>query len=161
MSNNKSIVPVRRNKGGRKTKFTPTTVKRVLKCIEKGMPLCHAATGAGISYQSMLNYKGRHPDFAARLEQSISKGLDKTLEVIDNALDSQDESIRLRAACWRAEHIFPQWFSRSRVEIEAVGQFDHAFVIPRDTLDKIAQARAKLERESNGNGSLALPEPTP
>lgn len=106
-----------RRKNGRPTKFTRQTQARVLKCVEKGMPLVHAANAAGISFMSLNTYRQKHPKFADALAQSISKGVEKRLEVIERAIDSEDESIRLRAACWFLEHTQPTHFARNRIEL--------------------------------------------
>jgi transposase-like protein len=144
---------------GRKSKFTAELRAKILRLAAKGMPLTHISSACGISHQAFRNYRRDRPEFEAALLQAISRGMEKRLAVIEKAMDSQDESIRLRAATWYLEHVHSEHFSKTRIEVEAVGQFDHAFVIPRETLDQIAEARAKHERELHGNGSTtALPE---
>jgi len=106
-----------RRKNGRPTKFTRLTRARVLSCVKKGMPLVHAANAAGISFMSLNTYRQKHLKFADALAQAISKGVEKRLEIIERALDSQDESIRLRAACWFLEHTQPSHFARNRIEL--------------------------------------------
>jgi hypothetical protein len=102
---------------GRPSKFTPETVRRILRCAKKGLPLCHCASAANLTFQSLNQYRNKHPEFAAALSQAISKGIEARLEVIERATNSQDEAIRLRAACWFLEHTQPSHFARNRIEI--------------------------------------------
>jgi hypothetical protein len=149
----------RKNKSGRPTKFTPDTRARILRSVEKGLPLTHAAAGASITLQSLITYRQQCPKFAVALAEAESRGVVRRLEKIEAASDAGD----WRASAWMLEHCQPEHFAKTRIQVEAIGQFDHAFVIPRETLDQIAEARAKHERESlNGNGSpAALPEIKP
>jgi hypothetical protein len=104
---------------GRPTKFTPSTVKRVLNCVRRGMPMRLASEAAAISPATLSNYRTKHPRFAEALRHAIARGVDSRLRVVERALKSQDESIRLRAATWMLEHS-PEtapYFSRSRVEL--------------------------------------------
>ena len=102
---------------GRPSKFTAKTIRRVLRCVEKGMPLCHAASAADVSTQTLSVYRNAHPEFAAALSRAIAKGIEARLEVIEQATQSQDEAIRLRAACWYLEHVHPESFARNRIEV--------------------------------------------
>ncbi len=102
---------------GRPTKFTPATVRRILRCVGKGMPLTHAANASGVSFHSLNTYRNTHPEFADQLAKAISKAVEMRLEVIEQALDSQDESIRLRSAQWYLEHVHPEAFARNRIEV--------------------------------------------
>jgi hypothetical protein len=118
------------------------------------MPLVHAANASGVSFHSLNTYRNKHPEFADALSQAISKGIESRLEVIERATNSQDEAIRLRAACWFLEHTAPEHFSKTRIQVEAVGSLEHSFVIPRETLDQIAEARARHEQKQlEGNGA--------
>jgi len=158
-----STAPARRKNGkpGRPTKFSSATRSKILRLAAKGMPLSHVASACGFSHQTLINFRREKPEFESALARAISTGMEKRLSVIESAMDSQDESIRLRSSCWYLEHVFPDHFSKTRIEVEAIGQFDHAFVIPQETLDRIAESRAAHDRELNGNGSsAALPERT-
>lgn len=141
---------------GRPSKFTPATVRKILRSVARGMPLVHSANAAGMSFQTLCTHRGKHPEFDDALAQAAARGLESRLKKIEEAAKTD-----WRAAAWYAEHVFPEHFSRTRIQVEAIGQFDHAFVIPRETLDQIAEARAKHDRETlNGNGSppVALPD---
>jgi hypothetical protein len=82
-----------------------------------GVPATHAARAAGLSYQSLLNYQRLHPQFADDMARAVSEGVESRLEVIERATQSQDEAIRLRAACWFLEHTQPAHFARNRIEL--------------------------------------------
>jgi hypothetical protein len=143
-------------RGGRPTKFKPELVQMVLRCLEKGMPLKLTCDACGISHQTLITYRQKHPKFADAMLGAIAKGVEKRLEKIQTASDAGD----WRAAAWLLEHCQPEHFAKTRIQIEAVGQFDHALVIPQETLDQIAESRAKHEQELNGNGKspIELPE---
>lgn len=100
-------------KGGRPSKFTPELVKRILKCVERGMPLSLACEAAGIEFCTLQVYRKKHPDFAAHIKAAIAKGVEKRLKKIEDASDAGD----WRAAAWLLEHCQPEHFSRNRIEV--------------------------------------------
>lgn len=104
-------------KNGRPTKFTPETIKRILRCVRRGMPLALAANAARVSYSSLCGWRVKHKSFDDAVTMAVAQGVDKNLRVIEQALKSKDEAIRLRAACWFVEHTQPQHFSKSRLEV--------------------------------------------
>jgi hypothetical protein len=147
------------NRGGRPTVRTPEVARILCDAIALGVPFRHACNVAKISFQTFCDWRRDDLDFKEQVEGALAEGVQRRLRVIEKAMESTDEAIRLRSACWYLEHVFPSDFSRSRVEVEAIGQFDHTFVIPRETLDQIAEARTRREREfMNGGASAALPE---
>jgi hypothetical protein len=87
--------------------------------------------------------------FQQRLDEAIARGVEARLLKIQQASDAGD----WRASAWLLEHTEPSGqFCKSRVQVEAVGQFAHSFVIPQKTLDEIAEARERLERKNKENG---------
>jgi hypothetical protein len=144
---------------GRPTVRTPERAKIICDCVALGVPFRHACDVAKISYQTFCDWRKEDDQFREQVESSIAEGVKRRLKVIEDALESGDESIRLRGATWWLEHVLPEHFSKTRVEVEAVGQFDHSFVIPRETLDQIAEARARHDRElDNVKAPAALPD---
>ena len=143
-------IPAERNKGGRPSKFTPETRERVLSCVEKGMPLSLAASAAGITFQTLSTYRAAHPEFLAAIQAAIARGAEKHLKKIEAAADAGE----WRASCWYLEHCLPEMFAKTRIQVEAVGSLEHSFVIPRDTLDQIAEARARLDQKQNEHKQL-------
>lgn len=89
---------------GRVTKFVPSTVKKFLRCIARGMPQKLAASACGVSQVSICNWKRRDPAFDAAVERAICKGVDSRLRVVEECMKSRDESVRLRSATWFLTH---------------------------------------------------------
>jgi len=104
-------------KRGRPSKFTSQTAKRILRSVGRGMPLVHAASAAGMSFQTLSTHRSKNPQFADALAAAVSKGIETRLKVVEQALNSPDEAIRLRAACWYLEHTAPAHFARNRIEV--------------------------------------------
>jgi hypothetical protein len=109
--------PAPRKKHGRPSRWSRLTRDRLLRSAARGLPLVHCATAAGITYQTLSKYRSEKPRFAAALARAISLGVEKRLEVVEAALHSDDEGIRLRAACWFLEKTQSAHFARSRVEV--------------------------------------------
>ncbi len=124
--------------------------------LGRGLPFVHACSVARISYQTFCTWRDRSTIFRKQIETAIAKGVLKRLKAIEKAGSKGD----WRASAWLLEHCQPEHFAKTRIQVEAVGQFDHAFVIPRETLDKIAEFRARHERElTNGSPPASLPMP--
>lgn len=132
---------VRRRKPGRPTKYVPATVRKVLRAIERGLPLKLAAAHGGIAFETFTVWRARYPDFAQAVEQALAKSVRYHLSVIESAASQGD----WKAAAWLLEHRYPEHFAKSRVELAHVGQVEHTFAIPRDVLDEIAKARRAVE----------------
>ena len=147
-----------RNKGGRPSKFTPATRRKILKLVGRGMPLTHAANVAGVSYQTFLNYRRDRPGFDEAIGNAIAKGIEARLKVIERATKSPDESIRLRSACWFLEHTAPEFFARNRVEVTGANGLPLAGAIAVYLPQKsgggtIAPLIAATPRKELGNGN--------
>jgi hypothetical protein len=102
------------------------------------------ARGCGFSTQGLLNYRRANPRFEAALERAVVAGVDRRLRKIEEASETAD----WRAAAWLLEHCQPEHFAKTRVQVEAVGQFAHSFVVPQEVLDRIAEARARVKENS-------------
>ena len=98
---------------GRPSKFTPQTVERVLRCVERGMPLSLAASAAGVTFQTLSTYRTKHPAFAVALLEAVATGVEKRLKKIEDASEAGD----WRASAWLLEHCQPEHFAKSRVEV--------------------------------------------
>jgi hypothetical protein len=142
-----------RGKPGRPTVQTAARAKIIYDSVARGIPYNHACAIAGISVQTFCDWRKRSPVFQQRLDEAIARGVESRLKKIEQASDAGD----WRASAWLLEHTEPSGqFCKSRVQVEAVGQFDHAFVIPQKTLDEIAEARERLERKNNGHEQRQL-----
>jgi transposase-like protein len=108
-----SKVTRRNAKDGRPTKFTPDTVKNILKCLGQGMPLSLAARAAGINPLTLTVWRRKHPAFDEAAARAIARGVEKRLKKIEDASEAGD----WRAAAWLLEHCQPEHFARNRVEV--------------------------------------------
>ncbi|HLX73035.1 MAG TPA: hypothetical protein VKV04_25700 [Verrucomicrobiae bacterium] len=111
--NTSTPTPVKRNKGGCPTKFTPERRKRLIQLIARGLPFSHACSAVKISFQSFTNYRRQHEDFREEIERAVAKAVDKRLRIIEQAADEGDVS----SAKWLLEHLHPQYFARNRIEV--------------------------------------------
>ena len=140
---------------GRPSKLTPATVKRILRSVERGMPLVHAANTAGMTFQTLSTHRSKNPAFADAIAQAISKGIDRRLKVVEQALNSPDEAIRLRSACWFLEHTAPQHFARNRIELTGADGSPLAvgigIYLPRKDGDEIKPLPAIVTDNENEN----------
>jgi hypothetical protein len=100
-------------RGGRPSKFTPPTLKRILGCARRGLPLTLCAQAVGVSTQALINYRKANPKFEEALQRAISRGVDARLKKIERASENGD----WRAAAWMLEHCQPQHFAKNRLEI--------------------------------------------
>jgi hypothetical protein len=137
-----------KNRGGAPGKFNAEFANKFCELIGRGVPQNYAAALCDVSVQAVINWRKKYPDFDASVHKALGHGINHRLQIIaDNGASDW------RCCAWWLERVFPQFFSRQRIEIE-VGQLDHAFVIPRETLDQIAEARARLDKT---NGQPLLP----
>jgi len=102
-----------RRSPGRPTKFTPPVVKRILRCLQRGMPMTLTADAVGVSYQALSDYRKRNARFAAALARAIARGADARLRKIEAASAAGD----WRAAAWLLEHCQPEHFAKNRIEV--------------------------------------------
>ena len=116
--------------------MTARTANKICRFIADGLPLQHAAALGGISKSSFHVWQNKNPKFAEAVEHARAAGLSQRLSVIAEAATTD-----WRAAAWYAEHVFPDSFAKSRVQLEHIGMVEHSFAVPRDVLDSIADAR--------------------
>lgn len=114
---NATQAPATLNKGGRPSCRTPDIAEAVCKAIGLGVPFRHACAVARISYSTFCDWRKDDEQFREQVETSLAEGVQRRLQVIEMALLSQDESIRLRASCWWLEHRLPEHFSKTRLEV--------------------------------------------
>jgi hypothetical protein len=150
----KNLTTTQKSKVGAPTKRTPQNAATICECLARGLPQNMACSVAGISQETYFNWKQDDESFRLQIELAVAQGVNARLKKIEAA--GEDD---WRAMSWLLEHCNPELFAKTRVQIEAVGQFDHSFTISQATLDAIAEARAKHERELNGAAPVALPEP--
>lgn len=132
-------LPAKRS-AGRPTKKTPERVARILDEVRKGMPQKTAATLAGISEDSLLNWKRDDPQFAALLESALA---DSEAALVARVQEAAAKD--WRAAAFLLERRFSMdWGKRSAGEVQH--QHLHA-VAGQDMLAQlVAMRRARDER---------------
>lgn len=88
-------------------------MRRIVRYVERGMPLTLAADAAGIAPQTLFNYRSERPRFAAALARAIGRGVEARLKRIEDASNAGD----WRAGAWLLEHCQPEHFAKNRLEI--------------------------------------------
>ncbi len=130
---------------GRPTKRTPRLEASLLKSIEDGLPLCHAAAAAGISYETFCDWRRQFPEFSDAISKAIARGVSHRLRIVRKAMESGD----VKAAQWWLEHVIPEHFAKNRVELSHQGSIEHQFAIPTALMEEIARARAEYDQAQN------------
>jgi len=85
--------------GGRPTKMTEITVKKLEEAFSIGCSDSEACFHAGISKPTLYDYCKLHPDFSDRKELLKSSPMFKAKKVVDTALDGGD----VKTAQWVIE----------------------------------------------------------
>ena len=128
---------------GRPRKYNPSTVRKICRGIAAGLPFKLAAAHAGITGNTLTQWRREFPDFDEKVEQAIAAGIKSRLNQIKKAGDEGD----WKASAWWLEHVCPEHFARSRVDVAHIGKVEHSFSIPADVLDEIAAARKQQEEK--------------
>ncbi len=112
-------------KTGRKSKFNHEVVKTICDAISDGVPITHAATIAGVSFEWVCQHRRRSPEFDRQIREATSAAIQSRLAVVKRAMESADDSIALRAATWWLSHApgAAEHFSESR-RVELTGDGD-------------------------------------
>jgi hypothetical protein len=104
---------VAKRQAGAPSKRTPEIRKRLIDCIARGVPMTWAARAVGIAYSTFCAWRADDPTLDDEIESAVAAAIEKRLGVIEKAADLGDTG----CAKWLLEHLHPQFFSRSRVEI--------------------------------------------
>jgi hypothetical protein len=132
---------------GRPSKYNPATTKKICDAVADGTPLKYAAAVGGISHETLCQWQRRYPEFSDAIQNAIGKGIQARLKLINTAAELGD----VRAAQWWLEHVVPEHFAKTRIQLEHIGQIEHSFVIPQETLNQIAEARRKYESRTEAD----------
>jgi hypothetical protein len=120
-----------------------------------------ACSVAGISTETYKNWRSCEPLFNAQAERAVAEGVQARLKVVEKcAFESEDEAIRLRAACWMLEHVHPEHFAKNRIELTGADGAPLAagiqLYLPKKDgapAGEVVETRELTEGEtSNGNG---------
>jgi hypothetical protein len=107
------MTEILKRKGGRPSKCTPETRRQLVELVAKGVPYKVACAAVRITFQSFSNWRDKDFSFRDDLEQATAKAITRHLEKIQAASDAGE----WRASCWWLEHVFPENFSKSRIEV--------------------------------------------
>ena len=131
---------------GRPTKLTPATVNVLCACVGDGLTYKSACGAAGISTESLRNWREEYPELATKLEKARETARATALREI-KAAGAKD---------WRAHAewlrlTFPEDYRAPReVPIAAVqiNQTQSNLVIPQETLALIRRLNSEAAMES-------------
>ncbi len=134
--------PVKRGKPGRKTKRTRQTTATLTNAIRAGLPFKLACAKAGIATETFFGWRRRFDDFDQLIEKAVADGINSRLAIIEEAGQTD-----WKAVAWLLEHCHPEFFAKSRLEVAHVGAMEHRFIVDRETLDAIAEARRVFDTD--------------
>ena len=138
---------------GRRSKLTPFVKKKIMECVELGMPINRAANAVGISSRTFERWKarGENPNgdddifvsFVEDLEKSEANYIKRNLERIDRGAEKDASH-----AEWGLERRFPSEFGK-RMELE---------VGPSKVLLALQDRFASLKQGDFAQGALGEPQ---
>jgi hypothetical protein len=96
----------------RRTKFTAEVQQRICQAIELGATYEHAAAYAGISYDTLNEWRKSKPEFSEALWAAESKGVLVCLAKIRHEATDGD----WRASAWLLEHRYSAIYGKQLVE---------------------------------------------
>lgn len=124
--------------GGRPSKLTPETQKRIIDALQVGATYEMAANYAGIWYTTLNSWlkqgkeakSGKHKEFYDAVQMANGRAAVGWLVKIEAAAN-----VDWRAAAWKLERRYHQDFGRQD-RIEHTGQFDHEVTDVTGALEK-------------------------
>jgi hypothetical protein len=131
-----AVVPVAKRTAGRPTKKTPACVARVLDEVRKGLPLKTAATLAGISEDTLQNWRNTDARFAELLEQALAES-EAALVAGIQAAAAKD----WRAQAFLLERRFPATWGKRSADV----QHNHLHVGGQELLRQLSEQRREYD----------------
>jgi hypothetical protein len=98
---------------GRRTKYTPETVDRILQAIRLGATYQLACDYAGIGVTTFHEWINAKPEFAQQVKEAEGKGALGWLAKIEQAATDGN----WQAAAWKLERRYPREYGRSVMEL--------------------------------------------
>lgn len=124
--------PPAKRKPGRPTKLTDERVETILVALRAGNYLETAARVAGVSYQTLNEWRKDFPEFSEAVEKARAEAEARNVAMVQTAARST-----WHAAAWWLERSFPSRFGRrDRHEVEHSGSVGV-------TLTQLAELAAK------------------
>lgn len=93
---------------GRKTKYEPARVKKILDAIRVGATYTHACNYAGISFETFSQWQQKYPEFSEQVKEAEGAALVGWLAKIEAAANDGN----WQAAAWKAERRYPEDYGR-------------------------------------------------
>lgn len=97
--------------GGRPTKYTPETVKKICDAITTGATYRLAAQYGGITYTTFNEWRKDNPEFSAAVEEAEGRGAMLLIGKIQKAATQS-----WRAAAWILERRHPEEYGRQIID---------------------------------------------
>lgn len=93
---------------GRKTKYEPARVKKILDAIRMGATYRHACNYAGISEETFSQWRNTKPGFSEQVKEAEGAALVGWMAKIEAAANDGN----WQAAAWKAERRYPAEYGR-------------------------------------------------
>lgn len=107
-----------KRKPGRPSKMTDEVVAKIIEALRAGNYLETAARVAGITYETLNEWRKQFPEFSEAVEKARAEAEARNVAVVQLAGRSQ-----WQAAAWWLERSFPARFGRrDRMDVEHSGQ---------------------------------------
>lgn len=97
---------------GRKTKYTPETVDKLVMAVKLGAPFNLACNYAGISQDTFYHWMNTKPEFSESIKSAEGAGVMQWLGKIEKAASEGN----WQAAAWKLERRYPELFGRSVID---------------------------------------------
>lgn len=110
---------------GRKSKYTPETVAKVVEAIRNGATYELAAHYAGITYKTLNEWMNAKSDFCEAVKSAEGAGAMTWLTMIEQATPDD-----WHAAAWKLERRYPHMYGKTVQAQEHSGSLDVRFVLP-------------------------------
>src|SRR5690242_14634289 len=133
---------------GRKSKCTPAVVKKICEALKLGATYELAAAYAGIGERTFYDWMEQKPQFSQVVEEAEAAGAIISLQQIADAAASGIPG-SWRAASWKMERRWPQWYGRNVQQVELSGRDGG----PIEVTDARAILLAKLSAQAERSGA--------
>jgi transposase len=103
---------------GRRSKYTPETVERILQAIRIGSAKEHAAEYGGITKETFYQWLKSKSDFSDAVTRAEAEARTRWLAIVERNARGDDQTKQdWRAAAWMLERRYPQQYGKQAIEI--------------------------------------------
>lgn len=71
---------------GRPTKYTQTTVRKILKSLTSGNTRRAAAASAGVHYSTMADWQNEYPEFAEQVDRAVEVAISDRVDILSDSI---------------------------------------------------------------------------